>query len=368
MSSYVSVIIPVYNAEQFIGAALQSVLNQTEQRFEIIVVDDSSTDATAAVVQSFSDPRIHLLTNETNLGVSASRNRAIKHASGDWIALLDADDWWRSERLERLLHHAESHEADLVADDIYFIDDGKLINLEHGVYLDFRGYSRPLHRLFRNTDFPHRLTIEEFVEGRIPGESDPRTALVKPLVRRSFLENLGIQYEMDANHGEDYVFYLDCLGNDAKFILVNEIQYCYRVHQSMTSNTDLAAAQANRKKINAMLMQRSYVQSDPLVKRRLKRRHQQLQREIQLHKLYHTLNDKGSDLLLLFMINNPIYLYHILTNEIKECLGHNISRIGRIPIRLSQMIGLISKANPSEYQPTPRTPTELIRANKTAKS
>lgn len=98
----VSVVIPLYNKEPHISIALNSVLNQTCQEFEVIIVDDGSTDKGAEVVKSFTDPRIRLIQQE-NAGVSAARNKGIEEAKADLIAFLDADDEWTPSFLETVL-------------------------------------------------------------------------------------------------------------------------------------------------------------------------------------------------------------------------------------------------------------------------
>ena len=96
-----SVIIPAYNAAGFIKKTIESVLNQKEQNFEILVIDDGSTDATSSVVKSIEDERIHYIYQE-NAGVSVARNTGILSSKGEFICFLDADDWWKSNHLETL--------------------------------------------------------------------------------------------------------------------------------------------------------------------------------------------------------------------------------------------------------------------------
>ena len=95
MTDLVSIIMPSYNTGKFIAETINSVLNQTYKNWELIIVDDCSTDNTDEVVEQFLiDKRINYLKNEKNSGAAVSRNRALKEAKGKWIAFLDSDDLW----------------------------------------------------------------------------------------------------------------------------------------------------------------------------------------------------------------------------------------------------------------------------------
>ena len=96
----VSIIMPSYNTGKYIGESIKSVQSQTYKNWELIIVDDCSTDNTDVVVEEFlNDNRIYYLKNDVNSGAAVSRNRALRAARGKWIAFLDSDDLWKPEKL-----------------------------------------------------------------------------------------------------------------------------------------------------------------------------------------------------------------------------------------------------------------------------
>ena len=110
MSSLVSIIMPSYNTGKFIKESVESVLVQTYENWELIIVDDCSTDKTDDVISPLlTDARIRYLKNDKNSGASLSRNRALREAKGKWIAFLDSDDLWHPQKLEKQIAFMEKH-------------------------------------------------------------------------------------------------------------------------------------------------------------------------------------------------------------------------------------------------------------------
>lgn len=120
MKPTVSIIVPVYNAEHTIGRCLDSILNQDYTDFELLAVDDGSTDSSGAICDEYAarDSRVQVFHQE-NAGVSASRNLALDRARGTYLQFLDSDDWITPDATSSLVRAAESGQCDLVVSDFY---------------------------------------------------------------------------------------------------------------------------------------------------------------------------------------------------------------------------------------------------------
>ncbi|GAK08393.1 glycosyltransferase [Geomicrobium sp. JCM 19038] len=132
----VSVIMPVYNGELYIDKAISSVLKQSYRHVELIIVDDCSTDGTLGIIQSYAldDDRITVLMNKENLGVSLSRNRAVREAKGEWIAFLDSDDCWQLDKLDKQLDVAHTKNAAFIFTGVsYMNEEGVVFDYKHSV-------------------------------------------------------------------------------------------------------------------------------------------------------------------------------------------------------------------------------------------
>ena len=116
----ISVVIPTYNRADLIPKAIQSVLDQTYQNWELIIVDNYSDDGTKEVVDSFKDPRISMLLLPRTGSVAASRNMGVQHSKGEWIAFLDSDDWWFTTKLSTVCEVIQTN-PDLIYHDLQIV-------------------------------------------------------------------------------------------------------------------------------------------------------------------------------------------------------------------------------------------------------
>jgi succinoglycan biosynthesis protein ExoO len=208
-----SVIITVYNGAELLEKAVTSVMAQTERNIEILVVDDTSKDGSAALILELAkrDARIRPLLLTTNHGFCKAFNYAVSQARGRWIALLDFDDWYAPERIKTLLDAAEAEGVQMVTDNQIFYDAkaGK----EVGTALPKQG---------KNSI----ITLDTFLQN-----TDP-TALfdygqLKPVYQAEFIRAYNVRYPEDAHHGYDYFTLLDFFAVGGKALLVDQALYYY---------------------------------------------------------------------------------------------------------------------------------------------
>lgn len=244
----VSVVIAAYNSESFISTALESACAQSISSVEIIVVDDASTDGTAAVVQRLAerDPRIVLMRNDANLGPAGSRNRAIAAARGTWVTPLDADDRYEPNRLQVLLEQAERTGADLIADNLLVHDKPS-------------GTTYPAFAPWPSDPFGP-VPAGDICRQDWPNTGPMGLGYSKPMIRREFLVKNGLRYSEDIRIGEDFDLYIRCLMKGGRLFFVNRPLYHYTRHWGSLSKTDDGASYRDLTRVNQRLLDAARVQ------------------------------------------------------------------------------------------------------------
>jgi succinoglycan biosynthesis protein ExoO len=213
-----SVIIPAYNVSGVVERAIRSAAAQTLPPFEILVIDDCSTDKTVEVVQALKReiPSLRLYSTPANGGPAVARNVGLREAKGDWIGLLDADDAWKPERLQRLHEVARATSADFVADDLVMWDAVADAQFKPNYYnLPESQKQITLLDMFRAED--------DFNFSKVA------FGLMKPICRRAFLVEHKLEYDESLDFAEDLVLYVESLLNGAKIILIDSPYYIYSV-------------------------------------------------------------------------------------------------------------------------------------------
>jgi glycosyltransferase involved in cell wall biosynthesis len=259
----VSVLVPAYNAEHYIERAIASVLGQTVQDLEAIIVDDASSDATAAIVSRLAegDPRVQLVHVPLNSGPSAARNLALSHARGTWVATLDADDSFAPHRLATLIALGEETQAEMVSDNVLLCaEDLRTLPTSLIPYADW--------------PVPRRLPAAEFILRNIEGRRNPRRSFgfMCPIFRRAFLERHQLRYDERNRFGEDFMLYISCLVRGARWWVTPEAMYCYTLRNgSLTEVQSAADLQRIRGFEKELLAGNPTVRADPALARALRR-------------------------------------------------------------------------------------------------
>jgi succinoglycan biosynthesis protein ExoO len=220
----VSVIMPVYNAANFVGRAIGSVLAQSLPAAEILVIDDCSTDQTIAVVEALArrHPAIRLLRMPRNGGPAAARNLGIAQATGDWIAILDADDAYAPDRLAAVAEMtARDPAADIVADDLLYYDAvaGQVTGRAMGPGAAPTG----------------PVTLADYLAHNLADGRGVDWGLLKPVIRRDLLVRSAVRYPAAQRHGEDFTFMVTLLLHGARLRILDTAHYLYTQREGQVS-------------------------------------------------------------------------------------------------------------------------------------
>jgi GT2 family glycosyltransferase len=242
----VSVVIPTHNRAPIIGSAIESALSQTHRNLQIVIADDGSSDDTRSVVESYGSRLTYV--HQKNAGVSSARNLGLRHASGEFVALLDSDDRWLPWKIEAEVAALRRHpEAGIVWTDMAAVDEtGRLVHPRH-LRLMYRAYGKiDMDKTLQQVDTLGDLTPEaprDFASAAVR-EGDLFSAILlgnlihtsTVLFRRSWLERTGGFDESFARTGEDYEFYIRlCSAGPAVFIDAPSTVYRIGAADQLTS-------------------------------------------------------------------------------------------------------------------------------------
>lgn len=215
MGPMVSVIMPAYNAEEFVEQAIRSALAQTYTNLEVIVINDVSKDATQSIAERLAreDSRVRLLNNEKNLGAAGSRNRGMDAAEGEYVALLDSDDYWHPEKLEIQMELAQKEKADLVYSSYEIVDE--------------KGNKKCSNFIAPKT-VTYRSTLSKCEIGCL-------TAVMGPEVIHNY------RFSSEFYH-EDLVMWLQILRDGKKAVGTQKVLAAYRVRENSRAANKVNAA------------------------------------------------------------------------------------------------------------------------------
>ncbi|RDY27444.1 glycosyltransferase family 2 protein [Romboutsia weinsteinii] len=205
---YVSIIVPVYNSEKYIGRCIESLLNQTLEEIEIIVINDGSTDKSKEIIDSYAQADIRIkVINKKNGGVSSARNMGIDASNGQYITFVDSDDWCEPDMFEKMYKVAINSCVDLI--NIGYSVDNK------------------------NGKSKYKEAVENFIESRDSIEISkimaklPLGYSVMKLYRKVIIDEHNIKFNEKLSLGEDLVFVQDYILNINSIAAINEYSYHY---------------------------------------------------------------------------------------------------------------------------------------------
>jgi len=204
MEPTISVIMPVYNAEKYIDEAIQSILNQSYEDFEFLIINDCSTDATEKIILSYKDKRIKYYANQENLGVAKTLNKGLKYAKGKYIARMDADDVSMINRFEEQIKHMKQY--DIVGSNIIIVD-------EHTKQIGLREYEQ---------------NIDNIIKTKSP-VAHPTVMIKRKLLQRG--------YDTEFEAAQDYELWLYLYSQGAKIKNIQQYLLKYRQHKNTIKNT-----------------------------------------------------------------------------------------------------------------------------------
>lgn len=233
MKKKVTVFMPVYNAEKYLSDAIESILNQTYEHFEFLIIDDGSTDASIKIIESYKDKRIRLVKNEKNRGLPYTRNLGLKLAKGDYIALMDSDDISYEQRLEKQVKYLnENPEIDVLSTGIDYLYGKKIMTM--------KSYER--------NDEVLRIMLMFYNVINNP----------TVMLRRDFIIKNNLKYREEFIVAQDYSFWIDCL-EVGKIHCMKKNLLAYRTGHENISKISMTQKREQRKSLIYNIKKRALI-------------------------------------------------------------------------------------------------------------
>ncbi|MES2278375.1 MAG: glycosyltransferase [Bacteroidota bacterium] len=234
----VSIIVPVYNAQNYIEKCINSIIYQTFDDLEIILINDGSTDLSGQMCDEFAgkDKRIKVF-HQTNKGISYTRQFGIDHSAGEFIQFVDSDDWIENNMLADLYSHASKNDLDIVGSN-FIMDLG----------------NKSKHIICQ---YP---TPEKFRKAVLSSEWG---VVWKLFIRKNLFTETGISFPTGINHGEDYIVCVKLLLSTNKIATLDLFGYHYNYIQTDTSLTRNSGIKSTMDQIYATKVVEEYINSDP---------------------------------------------------------------------------------------------------------
>lgn len=217
MQPLISIVIPSYNHARYITKAIDSILSQTFLNWEVIVVDNYSTDETDSVLENYEDNRIRCFKINNEGVIAKSRNKGIQESNGDWIAFLDSDDWWTNIKLEQCLN-VMSESVDLIYHDLNIFYDGE----------------ESVSEKVMKSRYLNNPVLRDLI---IKGNCIINSSVI---IRKSLLVQVnGMDERRDLITAEDYHCWLKVAELTNNFFYLNKSLGMYRIHQQGMSQRDV---------------------------------------------------------------------------------------------------------------------------------
>jgi glycosyltransferase involved in cell wall biosynthesis len=301
----ISILMALFNAESYVAQSIGTCLDQTYWNWELLIVDDCSSDKSTEVVESFNDSRIKLFSLDANSGPAAARNLALENATGDWITTLDADDGYHSGRLSELMTLAVQNGASYIYCDRLqaWPADREITNSETGKLASNR-----------SPKFKELQVGDWLLKGKG----------AQPFFNSALFAEKKIKYNENLRGPEDTVFLVElCVKNKAPLMLSNSKNYIYRETRGSLSKRGMAQAFAISKSLDLMA---SYIEQAPHLERILRILRKRNQILIKFLELKETYQVTGLIKSVVFLSHNP-FLLRFVTIRLSQKLVFETRRL-----------------------------------------